>query len=34
VELAKRLAEVLTIEQIAAMLGHSNHKTTQGYAHK
>ena len=34
VELAKKLAEVLTIEQIAAMLGHSNRKTTQGYVHK
>jgi len=29
VELAKKLAEVLTIEQIAAMLGHSNPKTTK-----
>ena len=34
VELAKKLAEVLTIEQIAAMLGHSNRKTTKGYVHK
>jgi len=34
VELAKKLAEVLTIEQIAAMLGHSNRKNTKGHVHK
>ena len=33
-ELAKKLAEVLTIEQIAAMLGHSNRKNTKGHVHK
>jgi len=33
-DLAKKLAETLNIEQIAAMLGHSNRKTTQGCFHK
>jgi integrase len=31
--LAKKLAENLTLEQIAALLGHSETKTTQGYVH-
>jgi integrase len=31
--LAKKLAETLTLEQIAALLGHSNTKTTKGYVH-
>ena len=32
-ELAKKLAETLTLEQIAGLLGHSNIKTTKGYIH-
>jgi integrase len=32
-KLAKKLAEVLTPEQIASLLGHSNTKTTKEYAH-
>jgi integrase len=32
-DLAKRLAESLTLEQIAGLLGHSNKKTTKGYLH-
>ena len=32
-ELAKKLAENLTLEQIAGLLGHSNIKTTKGYIH-
>ncbi len=32
-ELAKKLAENLTMEQIATLLGHSNIKTTKGYIH-
>lgn len=31
--LAKKLAEVLTMEQIAALLGHASSKTTKGYIH-
>jgi integrase len=31
--LAKKLAEVLSLEQIAQLLGHANSKTTKGYVH-
>jgi integrase len=31
--LAQKLAESLTLDQIAALLGHSNKKTTKGYLH-
>jgi integrase len=32
--LAKKLAEALTLDQIANLLGHSDRKTTKGYVHK
>lgn len=32
--LAKKLAEALTLDQIASLLGHSDRKTTKGYVHK
>ena len=32
-DLARKLAEALTMDQIAALLGHSNTKTTKGYIH-
>lgn len=31
--LAKKLAETLSLDQIASLLGHSNTKTTKGYVH-
>jgi integrase len=32
-KLAKKLAETLTLEQIATLLGHASTKTTKGYVH-
>lgn len=32
-ELAKRLAEVLSVKEISALLGHTNSKTTKNYVH-